>query len=402
MTTGSSFNYSPPSDYATAAGSYGTSLDNAYTDSSGKLGETVQDPNTGTQVATARTVPTPDGPKTIAQLIKDSRNPKNLANIRNSLITNGLISKNVKSISSIQNTWLQVLIGSATSQQDPSSYMKALKAGGFGENVTDTTPLEQRYVKEYVGSTGDAVFRKAFQDVFHRQPTAADYASTVTDANGKKLTWIEALNAEAQKKENQTVVKRNKDGSLTTSTDPFDATNWLTDQLMTNYTKGIEAGTAEAAASTVDKYTQLAQEYGVPVVDPKTKKLYMNAAKDVAALEAGTKSLEDITKLWKGNVLAQYSHLAPALDAGLSLRQVADPGIKTVAKYTGQNEDLIGLDNPYVQAYLKGDGKSTLNDNALRSKILSDPASGADQSPEVRNLLQGLSMDIKKRFGRMA
>ena len=171
---------------------------------------------------------------------------------------------------------------------------------------------------------------------------------------------------------------------------------------MTNYTKGIEAGTAEAAASTVDKYTQLAQEYGIPVYDPKTKKLYMNAAKDVAALEAGTKSLDDIAKLWKGNVLAQYSHLAPAIDAGLSLRQVADPGIKTVAKYTGQNEDLIGLDNPYVQAYLKGDGKSTLADNVLRSKIFSDPNSGADKSPEVRGLMDGLLTDIKKRFGRMA
>jgi hypothetical protein len=90
------------------------------------------------------------------------------------------------------------------------------------------------------------------------------------------------------------------------------------------------------------------------------------------------------------------------MDAGLSLRQIADPGIKTVAKYTGQNEDLIGLDNQYVQAYLKGDGKSTLADNALRSKILSDLNSGADKSPEVRSLLQGLSMDIKKRFGRMA
>jgi hypothetical protein len=396
------FTYSPPSDYGTTAGSYGTSLDNAYTDSTGKLGETVQDPNTGVQVATARTVPTPNGPKTIGQLIKESRDPGNLAKIRSAMIANGLISKNTKSISTIQNTWLQVLIGAATSQQDPSSYMKALKAGGFGENVADTTPQEQRYVKEYVGSTGDAVFRKAFQDVFHRQPTAADYSSTITDANGKQLTWIEVLNNEAKKKENHTVVKRNKDGSLTTSTDPFDASTWLTGQLMNNYTKGIEAGTTEAAASTVDKYTQLAKEYGVSVVDPKTKKLYMNAAKDVAALEAGTKSLDDVAKLWKGNVLAQYSHLAPAIDAGLSLRQVADPGIKIVAKYTGKNEDLIGLDNSYVQAYLKGDGKSTLTDSALRSKILSDPNSGADKSPEVRSLLEGLSMDIKRRFGRMA
>ena len=396
------FTYSPPSDYGTTAGSYGTPLNNAYTDSTGKLGETVQDPNTGVQVATARTIPTPQGPKTIAQLIKESRDPKNLAAIRNAMIANGIISKNTKSISSIQNSWLQVLIGSATSQKDPATYMKELKAGGFGENVAATGPLEQRYVKTYTGSTGDALFRKAFQDVFDRQPTAADYASPIVDKNGKQLNWIDVLNAEAQKKENQTTVKRNKDGSLTTTNDPFDASTWLTNQLMSNYTKAIESGKAAAPQKLVDQYARLAQEYGIPVYDPTTKKLYMNAAKDVAALEAGTKTLDDVANLWKGNVKAQYSHLAPALDSGLSLRQIADPGIKLVAKLTGKNENLIDLNNPYVQTYLKGDGKSTLAENVLRSKIVSDPTSGYDKTPDAYALTDGLTTDILKRFGRMA
>jgi hypothetical protein len=376
-------------------GSYGVDPTNSFT----------QDPASGVTYDAANTVPmnikgaVQQVP--IGYLIKQVNDPVRYAEIKSDLVKYNQIGKGVKSQQAVQNAWTRVLASAAAVSMNPTDWMKAfVKAGGGQDTAAGTGDMS--YVKTYTGSTGDALFRKAFQDVFDRLPTAADYASPIVDSNGKQVNWIDALNAEAQKKENRTTVKRSADGTLQTTNDPFDAATWLTNQLMSNYTKGIEAGTAAAPQKLVDQYAQLAQEYGIPVYDSTTKKLYMNAAKDVAALEAGTKTLEDVANLWKGNVKAQYSHLAPAVDSGLSLRQIADPGIKLVAKLTGKNESLVDLNNPYVQAYLKGDGKSTLAENVLRSKIISDPTSGFDKTPDAYALTDGLTTEILKRFGRMA
>jgi len=389
-----------PQDSGTtsAAGSYGSGA-------SGAFGSTIVDPATGMTQNAAGTIPLKVNgkivPTTISTMVGKLSDPTLLGQIRKQLINAGVITKGTKDPTAIKNKYISILLGSSQTQMDPNDYLAKLKASGFGQDVTAGTG-DMAYVKTYTGSTGDALFRKAFQDVFGRQPTADDYSSTVKDSKGKTLSWIDALNAEAQKKENHTTVKRSADGTLTTTNDPFDAATWLTNQLMTNYTKGIEAGTAAAPTKLVDQYTQLASEYGVPVVDPTTKKLYLNSAKDVAALEAGTKTLDDIAKGWKGNVLAQYSHLAPALDAGLSLRQIADPGIKTVASLLEKDPNTVTVDNPYVQAYLKGDGKTTLAKNKLESLIKSDPNSGWDKSQNANALFDGLATDILKRFGRMA
>jgi len=389
-----------PQDSGTtsAAGSYGSGA-------SGAFGSTIQDPATGQTQNAAGTIPLKVKgqivPTTISDMVAKLSDPTLLGQIRKQLIGAGVITKGTKDPTAIKNKYISILLGSSQTQMDPNDYLAKLKASGFGQDTAAGTG-DMSYVKTYTGSTGDALFRKAFQDVFDRLPTAADYASPIVDSNGKQVNWVDALNAEAQKKENRTTVKRSADGTLTTTNDPFDAATWLTNQLMSNYTKGIEAGTAAAPQKLVDQYAQLAQEYGIPVYDSTTKKLYMNAAKDVAALEAGTKTLEDVANLWKGNVKAQYSHLAPAVDSGLSLRQIADPGIKLVAKLTGKNESLIDLNNPYVQTYLKGDGKSTLAENVLRSKIISDPTSGYDKTPDAYALTDGLTTEILKRFGRMA
>jgi len=380
---------------ASALGSYGTDATGSF----------AQNPVTGETYDAANTVPQMVNGKLqqipIGYLIKQVKDPVRYAQIRSELIKYNQIGKGVKSQTAVQNAWVNVLTSAAATSMEPTQWMKAFAKAGGGLDAAAGNG-DMAYTKTYTGSTGDAIFRKAFKDVFEREPTIADYASPIIDANGKTLNWIDVLNTEAQKKENRTTVKHSADGSLVTTNDPFDATSWLTDQLMSNYTKGIEKGTAQAPQKLLDQYTQLAAEYGIPVFDSNTKKLYINSAKDVAALEAGTKTLDDISKLWKGNILAKYSHLAPAVDSGLSLRQIADPGIKLVAKLTGKNESLIDVNDPYVQMYLKGDGKSTLPDNVLRSKIISDPNSGADKTPEMYALTDNLLMDIKKRFGRMA
>jgi len=119
----------------TAAGSYGSDGGGAFTD-----------PNTGQVISGAGNVPTKTGIKTISALILGARQPKNLSLIRNQLIANGIISKGTKSLASIQNAWLQVVLGSSTAQLDPEEYMKQLKAGGFGQDTAAAgLPTKQIY-----------------------------------------------------------------------------------------------------------------------------------------------------------------------------------------------------------------------------------------------------------------
>jgi hypothetical protein len=129
-------------------GNYGAdTLTNAFTD-----------PTTGGQVSGAGLIPTTDGYKSISDLVIQARNPKNLSKIRSALVANGLITKGTKSLSTVQNAWLQVLIGSQSSQMDPFDYMKQLKAGGFGPNTTGAElPTKQiyRYTTQQVSDMVD-------------------------------------------------------------------------------------------------------------------------------------------------------------------------------------------------------------------------------------------------------
>lgn len=154
-------------------GSYGAdSLTNAFTD-----------PTTGGQVAGTGLIPISGGGyKSISDLVLQARNPKNLSKIRNSLLANGLISKGTKSITTIQNTWLQVLIGAQSSQVDPFDYMKQLKAGGFGTNVTaENLPTKQiyRYTTQQVSDMVDE--------------SAQNLVGRALNEDDKKQTWYKDL-----------------------------------------------------------------------------------------------------------------------------------------------------------------------------------------------------------------
>jgi hypothetical protein len=154
-------------------GSYATdSLTNAFTD-----------PTTGGQVSGSGLIPTASGYKSISDLVLQARNPKNLSKIRGALVTNGLISKGTKSITTIQNTWLQVLIGSQSSQVDPFEYMKQLKAGGFGAETAgaDNIPTKQiyRYTPQQVSDMVDE--------------TAQGLVGRTLNEDDKTQTWYKDL-----------------------------------------------------------------------------------------------------------------------------------------------------------------------------------------------------------------
>lgn len=156
------------------AGSYGSDLQSAFTDQV-----------SGQQVSGMGFVPLANGTTaTISDLILGSRNPKNLTKIRNALIANGLISKNVKSIGSVQSAWQQVVIGASTAQIDPYVYMGQLRAGGFGQDTTATAAnLPQRQIYQYTEADRQKIIDDVSQTVRGQGVTEED----------KKAQWYKDL-----------------------------------------------------------------------------------------------------------------------------------------------------------------------------------------------------------------
>ena len=222
------------------------------------------------------------------------------------------------------------------------------------------------------------------------------------DAQGNTLTWADALKQEAAKPGNQETITyvRNPDGTTRqqVTSKGFDAKAWLQQNLAANYAEAIKAGKAEAPLSDIDKYNALASEYGYQTVDPVTKKLSGAAMLDLAELTAGTKSIDDIRNKFKlGAVAKGYGHLQPQLDSGITLKDLASPAITSIAKILNKNPNTITVDDPYVQMYLKGDGKSTMPPAKLESMLMKDPE--YPYTPAAKAHFEGLTTDIFKRFG---
>lgn len=211
------------------AGSYDpNSATNAFTD-----------PTTGQSVAGGNTVPTKGGPKTVAELVMQARNPKNLAAIRKLLLDNGLITSATRSISSIQNTWLQVVIGAQTSQMDPEDYVKQLKAGGFGADTTGAKTGTTEYPSVYSTTQADAKITDVFNKVLGRAPTQ------------EELTKFRPELIAAQKKNPATQVVKKVGGKTVQSTvGGLDEEQWLTDKL--NADAGYKAEIEKGALTSKD------------------------------------------------------------------------------------------------------------------------------------------------------
>ena len=369
---------------------------------SSTTGTTIYDPNTGTSTSAAGSIPRKENgqivPTSIGELISESRLPQNLAQIRSSLVKYALISKTEKNPTRIQNAWIQVLLGAQQSQLDPNDYLSQLKAQGFGQNA----PLTQTKVTDY-SKVADGYFYQAFKNVFNRMPTAADAQSPIRGANGKTMTWQQALMAEAAKPENAevTVTKVNPDGSISNqvSTPGFDPNVWLTQQLTNSYTDAIKSGVEQPTASAEEQYSQLAAEYGINAFDPNTQKLTSQAQIDLANLATNKKTIDDFKVGWSNQAAAKVAASAqqPLLSGTATLKDVAKPAIDTVANLLEVNPSTITLDNPYVQKYIQGDGKTTMSQAELQSMVKSDPNWQYTQNAHAS--LNDLASQILGKFG---
>ena len=311
-----------------------------------------------------------------------------------------------KKSSAAKAIWNQLVEGASSQYQisgkqvSPWDIYNSTKANiPIGAGL-ESVPVVTHRITDY-SNVANGYFLKAFNSVFKRMPTALDYASNQTDANGNPISWIDLFKTEASKEANQEVTTsvRNPDGTVREQTTKaaFDPEAWFTQNILSSYGSAIKSGQQQAPQDDLNKYTQLAAAYGVPVVDPSTKQLTIEGRMDLANIENGQLDWSNLQKNFSTLAAAKYQHLAPSLSAGLSLMQIAQPGIKIIAKKLGKDPNLMTVDDPNVQKYLSGDGKNVLNDYQTTAMI--QQSKEWPLSQDAHDTFDNLSVNLMKRFG---
>lgn len=156
----------------------------------------------------------------------------------------------------------------------------------------------------------------------------------------------------------------------------------------------FKAGTIR---STQDSLHATAENYGLKVSDANA----FHWAQQISAGRQTTDGFED----WARNqAKGAYPTLAAELEAGLTVKQVADPYLQIAAQTLGLNPESLSITDPKWQVPLQNrgaDGKPAGPMNTLdwSRKIMQDPVYGYDQSANGRSASLQLRAALGKTFG---
>ena len=350
-------------------GSYGSNVSNAF-------GDTVVDPSTGQAVSGTLMIPTKNGPMSLTNLVLGARNPKKLAEIRKSLVANGIIGKGVKSLTSIQNAWTQVLVGSATSQLDPNDYMAQLKAGGFGQDSAQPNkPYSQLTV--YTPEKAQALVIDQYRSLLHREPTAKELAADSTDLINQQKKASSA---------SKTTYKDVNGATQATTVLGFDEQQYLTNKL----TKSAEYKTIQQQlnSSAVQQLKGIAADNAITLTDQQL----VDWSKRIAGGES--------PEILKGTIrsmaaLGQPEGVKKLLDQGVDLSTIYSPYKNAMANVLEINPQTITLDDPVLRSAIRPEGEMSIYD--FQRTLKKD--SRWQYTNNARNEVSDVALRVLKDFG---
>jgi len=200
-------------------------------------------------------------------------------------------------------------------------------------------------------------------------------------------------------------------GSLGIVLKPTDLGNIVEDALANGWTAGqiqqhlgnfaqektLKPGTIMATQTNLGS---IAGDYGVPVSTGTS----FNWAKRIAE---GTATQDGFTAAMQQQAKALFPHLGDKIDAGFTVRQIADPYLQ-IAQQFGvlANPNTVDLSNPKWAKALqsrdsKGDiqGPMTLDD--WQRHLMTDPQYGWDHTSNAREVASNLVQSLGKTFGVM-
>jgi len=258
---------------------------------------------------------------------------------------------------------------------------------------------------------------KVLANVLGRVPTAEDMAKTglvedpttgkpvIDPTTGQPATAARAIqiltstNPDFSTQSSYTIDNSTglvKEETATAATDPE---SYLTQQITKANAAAIASGDTTANASVQDQYSALAKSFGQSAFVPGTQNLSPQAMVDIAALQGGTKTLDDIRNNFASQSIGKVAgNLAPALQTGTTtLADAASGAMNYISSTLGIDPTAVSVNDPMVQKYLQGDGTNVMNQQQLQSMVRSDPRWQYTQ--DAHATMSNLASSILTRFG---
>lgn len=243
---------------------------------------------------------------------------------------------------------------------------QAMSSYGYVFNVANAIPELKTYLDQAIANawTPDNLIAQV-----QSSPWWAQHADTVRNLAFQQFSEPATYAQNMANAKNRITLKAEQLGR---SIDDATATSLAYNQLTTNagwddnvlsqaITNNTSANTWGGyyhgqSAQLRDHMTQVAQSYGLPYTDSFLDE-------QVSRIQNGVDTLDSFQNLMQARAKATYPPLADQIDAGMTVRDVADPYISTMAQTLEVPTTSITLDDPYVKKALTArqpDGTATV------------------------------------------
>lgn len=250
----------------------------------------------------------------------------------------------------------------------------------------------QQYRDEYFTKTGkpNAAAKQLLQttlgEVLGRVPTAQEIAE------------YQPVFDEMRKRQGEGLFTKRYDPNTGVTTPGINPAEWLKQQVQNRRQARIQYGKEEAQQTYENKYARLASDYGYNPYDTDGKTLSEAARLQLSKIESGKMTFDEAQEMFKQAALAKYSYLKPQFDAGLTLRQIADPAISAISSILEKDANAVTVNDPMVQKYLYGtDGRGVMPMYKYESMLRQDPS--WQFTKNAREQMSGLASFIGRKFG---
>jgi hypothetical protein len=144
------------------------------------------------------------------------------------------------------------------------------------------------------------------------------------------------------------------------------------------------------ASTTVDQLRSLASDYGIPASDDTLTK----QTRDVLS---GKNTAQGLTDYYREQAKRQYGSIADELDAGRSVREMAQPYLDMASEELGVPADQMDLRDSRWTTMFQGDAAMTYDQ--FRAVVRQDERYGWINGTKAKQSAASMVGEIAKRFG---
>jgi hypothetical protein len=264
------------------------------------------------------------------------------------------------------------LTGTTDFNTNVSIFSKAVQfAQATGDSVVEMLGNEQ--FKSQLASTGGAT-TSVYRVITDPAKATKDFTKLVTDYFGQDMLskldpkdtsdYLQQLNA-LEKKSGQKTVYSTKGGVTTQQQVSAGVTDADREQLALSILKKYIPGGKDIAnvggliGSNYNTLKTLTSAYGVTLPDGDLRQLALNSLTSKTAIDDAKAKVQTLAK-------ATYRNLAPFIDQGLTVKDIASQYINRMSNVLEISPDGIDLNDRYIQEVLSADKLPSLNEFTIK------------------------------------